>query len=96
MKRTDEASSPSAHPWPYPALAATLMLLAPFAIYVVAYLALVGSWNDPFANAGEAKVEHYNASFNEDWLKIGFYPLNQIDRQLRPQYWTASGTSIPY
>jgi hypothetical protein len=67
-------------------MAMAVILLLP-ALYVGSYLALL----DPYG-VTQALPAHYR--FGGDCARWTFYPINLLDRQLRPSYWNALRTSI--
>lgn len=72
-----------------PIIAAILLFLA--VLYVGSYLALVfpGGWLDfEDQRVGIARWQHYR--LGSDKSEKGFWPLEQIDRQLRPDAWDAN------
>jgi hypothetical protein len=72
-----------------PLLAAIALLLLPV-LYVGSYLALVSPWqaglHRSFSFQHESEI-HYRIGGR--WAGVVFWPLEQLDRQLRPDAWDA-------
>ena len=71
-----------------PIIAAVLLLLP--VLYVASYLALVnpnGKWRGPISpSGGVITLEHYR--FGGPWTASFYWPLEQIDRRMRPKVWS--------
>jgi hypothetical protein len=73
-------------------LAIALLIAFPSAVYIGSYLALVV----PAGRGDGDRIYHYRSlkgTVQRDWARVAFYPLEQIDRKLRPVAW-ATGIEL--
>lgn len=75
-----------------PLIVAVVFLVLPI-LYVSSYLALVTPYRSieqlaipPYTGEGLLRVVHYR--IDDDWCEDFFWPLEQVDRRLRPVAWT--------
>ncbi|WP_254514018.1 hypothetical protein [Anatilimnocola floriformis] len=71
-----------------PLIVAIVLLLLPV-LYVGSYLVLVQPGEDRLERVSMDRIAFRNYRMNGDWPSRIFWPLEQIDRKLRPGVWAS-------